>query len=48
MQFFSENVSFKCVWDTIIQKQIIITNFVYNIYKFVTKYTFKKLIIYDW
>ena len=34
-QFFIENEYFKCVWDTI-QKQIIFTNFTYNIYKFVT------------
>ena len=36
MQFFLENEYFKCVWDTIIQKQIMLTNFTCNIYKFVT------------
>ena len=35
MQFFTENEYFKYVGD-IIQKQIIFTNFAYNVYKFVT------------
>ena len=34
--FFTENKYFKCVWEIIIQKQIIYTNSIDNIYKFIT------------
>ena len=40
MTFFSENEYFKCIWNIIIQKQIIYTYFTYNIYKFVTIFYF--------
>ena len=42
MRFFIENEYFKCVWDIIIQKQIIYTNSTYNIYKS-QQYKFKKV-----
>ena len=45
-RFFTENKYFTCVWDIIIQKQIIYTNFTHNIYKFVTIYIDVSLLCY--